>query len=79
MLLKEEGGAVLGAVLREWAWPKRSGLGEAVDVVVGYLERHVQRMDYPWYLSQGWCIGNGAVESTCKTVVGQRLKLAGMR
>ena len=28
---------------------------------------------------KGWCIGSGAVESACKTVVGQRLKLAGMR
>ena len=78
-LLKEEGGAVLAAVLREWDWPRRSGLGEAVDEVVGYLERHAHRMEYPEYLAQGWCIGSGAVESACKTVVGQRLKLAGMR
>src|SRR5512142_1407533 len=31
------------------------------------------------YLARGWCIDSGAVESACKTVVGQRLKLAGMR
>ena len=37
------------------------------------------RMEYPEYLAKGWCIGSGAVESACKTVVGQRLKLAGMR
>ncbi len=36
-------------------------------------------MEYPEYLARGWCIGSGAVESACKTVVGQRLKLAGMR
>ena len=36
-------------------------------------------MEYPEYLAKGWCIGSGAVESACKTVVGQRLKLAGMR
>ncbi len=36
-------------------------------------------MDYPSYLANGWLIGSGAVESACKTVVGQRLKLAGMR
>jgi hypothetical protein len=35
-------------------------------------------MEYPEYLAQGWNIGSGAVESACKTVVGQRLKLAGM-
>ena len=78
-LLKEEGGAVLAAVLREEDWPRRAGLREAVAEVVGYLERHAHRMEYPEYLAQGWCIGSGAVESTCKTVVGQRLKLAGMR
>lgn len=36
-------------------------------------------MDYPTYVAKGWLIGSGAVESACKTVVGQRLKLAGMR
>jgi len=39
----------------------------------------MHRMDYPTYLRNGWCIGSGAMESACKTVVGQRLKLAGMR
>jgi hypothetical protein len=34
---------------------------------------------YPRYLANGWEIGSGPVESACKTVVGQRLKLAGMR
>ena len=36
-------------------------------------------MDYPTYVANGWCIGSGSVESACKTVVNQRLKLAGMR
>ena len=78
-LLKAEGGAVLAAVLREWDWPRRPGLGEAVDDLIGYLQQHAHRMEYPEYLAKGWCIGSGAVESACKTVVGQRLKLAGMR
>jgi hypothetical protein len=78
-LLKDEGGAVLGAVLREWDWPRRPGLREAVDELIGYIDRHGHRMEYPEYLAHGWCIGSGAVESACKTVVGQRLKLAGMR
>ena len=77
--LKEEGGAVLGAILREWDWPRRPGLREAAEELIGYLERHAHRMEYPEYLARGWCIGSGAVESACKTVVGQRLKLAGMR
>jgi hypothetical protein len=78
-LLKEEGGAVLAAVLSEWDWPRRTGLSEAVADLIGYLERQAHRMEYPEYLARGWCIGSGAVESACKTVVGQRLKLAGMR
>lgn len=78
-LLKAEGGAVLGAVLREGDWPRRPGLREAVDDLTGYLDRQAHRMEYPEYLAHGWCIGSGAVESACKTVVGQRLKLAGMR
>ncbi len=78
-LLKAEGGAVLGAVLREWDWPRRTGLREAVDELTGYLDRQAHRMEYPEYLAHGWCIGSGAIESACKTVVGQRLKLAGMR
>jgi hypothetical protein len=78
-LLKDEGGAVLAAVLSEWEWPRRAGLSEAVAELIGYLQRHAHRMEYPEYLAKGWCIGSGAVESACKTVVGQRLKLAGMR
>jgi hypothetical protein len=78
-LMKDEGGAVLGAVLREWDWPRRPGLREAVDELVGYIGRNAHRMEYPEYLARGWYIGSGAVESACKTVVGQRLKLAGMR
>jgi hypothetical protein len=77
--LRDEGGAVLAAILREWDWPVRPGLFEAAREVSGYLERHAHRMEYPEYLARGWCIGSGAVESACKTVVGQRLKLAGMR
>jgi hypothetical protein len=78
-LLKDEGGALLSAVLREWDWPARPGLGEAVKELTGYLDRQAHRMEYPEYLAHGWCIGSGAIESACKTVVGQRLKLAGMR
>ena len=78
-LLKEEGGAVLAAVLSEWEWPRRPGLAEAAGELIGYLRRHAHRMEYPEYTAKGWCIGSGAVESACKTVVGQRLKLAGMR
>jgi hypothetical protein len=47
--------------------------------VLGYFGNQVDRMDYPTYEANGWYIGSGAVESACKTVVGQRLKGSGMR
>jgi hypothetical protein len=78
-LLTDESGAVLGAVLREWDWPSRPGLREAVDDLTGNLDRQAHRMGYPEYLAHGWCIGRGAIESAGKTVVGPRRKLAGMR
>ena len=44
-----------------------------------YFTNQVHRMDYPKYISKGWQIGSGPVESACKTVVGRRLKQTGAR
>jgi len=54
-------------------------LRAAYDEALTYFSNHSHRMDYPAYQKKGWQIGSGPVESGCKTVVGQRLKLAGMR
>jgi hypothetical protein len=35
-------------------------------------------MRYHWFRSGGLFVGSGVVEASCKTVVGQRLKQAGM-
>jgi hypothetical protein len=35
-------------------------------------------MRYHWFRSRGLFVGSGVVEAGCKTVVGQRLKQAGM-
>ena len=80
-LLKAEGGALVLAVLREWDWPARksAALREQLAAVLTYFANNVHRMEYPEYLAQGWHIGSGVIESACKTVVGQRLKGAGMR
>lgn len=80
-LLKEEGGATVLAVLREWDWPARpsAALREQREKVERYFENNLSRMEYPEYQAEGWHIGSGVVESACKTVVGQRLKGAGMR
>ena len=80
-LLKEEGGWTLLAVWEAWEWPtrRRKELTEALNDALSYFRNHAHRMEYPEYEANGWCIGSGAVESGCKTVVGQRLKGAGMR
>lgn len=80
-LLKAEGGAVLLAMLQEWDWAARksAGLKEQLKAVLEYFGNNVHRMEYPEYLAEGWQIGSGVIESACKTVVGQRLKGAGMR
>jgi hypothetical protein len=78
-LLKEEGGRATLAYLREEAWPAAGAVAEQWRKVATYFENQQHRMDYPEYEARGWCIGSGMVESGCKTVVAQRLKLAGMR
>ena len=78
--LKHEGGAAVVKILEEMELPERRPALRAKHAeVLGYLRNHVARMDYPTYLAKGWLIGSGSVESACKTVVAQRLKLAGMR
>jgi hypothetical protein len=78
-VLRDEGGEVMIAVLENWDWPNAKGLASVREEVLGYFRNQVHRMDYPWYEANGWYIGSGAVESACKTVVGQRMKGAGMR
>jgi len=79
-LMKHKGGAAIREELEgvEIARNKRAAR-QARQGAVTYIRNNEHRMDYPYYLSQGWQIGSGPIESACKTVVGQRLKLAGMR
>ena len=46
---------------------------------VGYFETNRIRMDYPRFRAMNLRIGSGVVESSCKHVVGARLKGTGMR
>jgi hypothetical protein len=78
-VLRDEGGDAMVGVLESWDWPTRAGLPSVREEVLGYFENQKHRMDYPTYEANGWYIGSGAVESACKTVVGQRLKGSGMR
>ncbi len=63
----------------EWPAAQSATLEGATGNDAGYFTNNVHRMEYPEYQARGWQIGSGVVESACKTVVGQRLKGAGMR
>jgi hypothetical protein len=79
-VLKHEGGHRMVEELERLALPPRKPtVRSQYATSLTYLKNNVHRMDYPTYKANGWSIGSGSVESACKTVVGQRLKLAGMR
>jgi hypothetical protein len=44
-----------------------------------YLRRYRRFMDYAEQRGQGCPIGSGIVESACKQIVSERMKLSGMR
>ena len=50
-----------------------------LDKALGYFENNAPRMRYKWFRSRGLFVGSGVVEAGCKAVIGQRLKLSGMR
>ena len=78
--LKHSGGEAMLQELQELDLSQSSAaVREAHREVTGYLRSNLHRTDYPSYLANGWQIGSGMIESACKTVVGQRLKEAGMR
>lgn len=46
---------------------------------INYFKNNLSRMDYDLYETQGFPIGSGLVEGSCKFVVGKRFKGSGMR
>jgi hypothetical protein len=78
--LKQEGGAAVRATLEALDVSGRSEtVREAHRRTTNYFRNHEHKMNYPYYLRQGWPIGSGPVESACKTVVNNRLNGSGMR
>ena len=53
------------------------GSGTRCRGEINYLKSNQGRMDYRRYRREGLPIDSGAVESTCKNMVGVRLKGAG--
>jgi hypothetical protein len=52
---------------------------ETIRTTLRYLRKNRKRMQYAQYRRQGLPIGSGVVEACCKTLIGHRLKRAGMR
>ncbi|MEK7757408.1 MAG: ISKra4 family transposase, partial [Planctomycetota bacterium] len=50
---------------------------KAIDDLIGYLEPRRAITDYVEYRAKGFAIGSGIMESTCKQLVGARLKGSG--
>jgi hypothetical protein len=78
--MKHQGGAAVLAellALDQAGW--NSEAKEAWRKETGYFHNNVHRMEYPRYLANGWHIGSGPIEAACKTVIGARMKGAGMR
>ena len=51
---------------------------EGAEEMLGY-ESNVKRMQYGTFIGKGYLIGSGAIESTHRSVIQQRLKLSGPR
>lgn len=80
-LLKESSGIGLLRFLKHSRRSRCSGSPfvalSALDSLIGYLEPRLAITDYVEYRARGMVIGSGMMESTCKQVVGQRLKGSG--
>jgi len=61
------------------AFPLTGVKAAALDTALGYFENNAHRMAYARFRSLGMFAGSGNVEAGCKAIVGQRLKLSGMR
>jgi hypothetical protein len=48
---------------------------DELDTALGYFENNAPRMRYHWFRSRGLFVGSGVVESGCKAVIDQRLKI----
>jgi hypothetical protein len=60
-------------------WLEHPKAAEAASKAVSYYVNNAERMDYARLRAEGYLIGSGVVESACKQIGTQRLKVAGAR
>jgi hypothetical protein len=60
-------------------YPLEGTKKDEAEKELGYFLNNRTRMRYNWFRSRGLFVGSGVVESGCKAVIGQRLKMSGMR
>jgi len=65
--------------LRDLHAQRRGKAREALEKKIAYLENARHRMDYARYEKEGWLIGSGAIEGTCKHLVKTRFGVTGAR
>ena len=71
-------GAIDGIVRAARQYPLEGVKKDEIDSALGYFQNNAPRMRYHWFRQCGLFVGSGVVEASCKSVVGQRLKQAGM-
>lgn len=76
--LLQQGAAPILAALADLK-PATPEAAEEVRKTLGYFRANAERMEYPRFIARQLPIGSGAIESTCKTLVEERAKGAGMR
>jgi hypothetical protein len=60
-------------------YPMAGVKARELDRQLGYFETNAVRMRYADYRQLGMFVGSGNVEAGCRAVIGQRMKLSGMR
>lgn len=68
----------MNTVIRAFkAYTEHPHAGQAARKAVTYFTNNRHRMRYPEYRAKGYQIGSGTIESGCKRIATQRLKVAG--
>jgi hypothetical protein len=71
-------GYIDGIVTATRKYPLEGVKKDEIDTALGYFENNAPRMRYHWFRQCGLFVGSGLVEAGCKSVIGHRLKRAGM-